>query len=198
MKKYKDTQSLFKDLPDTVLLVGNGAMVDKGELIDSYEFVIRFNDFKIDGYESDVGTKVDAISFHCSDFSFPHTEYMLPTFKKYVKKTQMFTTSPRYTNSRVSNILHIASNTKLFDVAYKYINEKGGRMSSGTSLALNLAIFFNKNVHLIGFDGYKSGHYYDPNFSAIIEAKLANINGPAHNSSYEFDILKNIKNIKNI
>jgi hypothetical protein len=195
MKKYNSTQALFKDLPETVLLVGNGKIDGKAELIDSYEFVIRFNDFQIEGYESDVGTKVDGISFHCSDFTFQHTKYMLPNFQKYVNKTQLFTTSDFYGNSK-REILHIQPGTKLFNVSRKYINEKGGRLSSGTSLALNLSIFFNRNVHLIGFDGYQSGHYYDPNFSVIIEAKKANINGPAHNSNYEFDVLKNIKNIQ--
>jgi hypothetical protein len=82
MKIYESTQDFFNNLPDTVLLVGNGKIENKAKLIDSYDFVIRFNDFKIEGYEGDVGTKVDAISFHCSDFSFPHTEYILPTFEK--------------------------------------------------------------------------------------------------------------------
>jgi hypothetical protein len=194
MKKYNSTQDLFSDLPDTVLLVGNGKVDGKGTLIDSYEFVIRFNDFQIEGYELDVGTKVDAISFHCSDFTFPHTKYMLPNFQKYVNKTQLFTTSDFYGNSK-REILHVQPKTKLFNVSHKYIDEKGGRLSSGTSLALNLSVFFDRNVHLIGFDGYETGHYYDPKFNVIIEAKKANINGPAHNSSYEFDILKNLKNV---
>jgi hypothetical protein len=194
MKKYNSTQDLFSDLPDTVLLVGNGKSENKGTLIDSYDFVIRFNDFQIEGYESDVGSKVDAISFHCSDFTFPHTKYMLPNFQKYVNKTQLFTTSDFYGNSK-REILHVQPKTKLFNVSHQYIDEKGGRLSSGTSLALNLSVFFDRNVHLIGFDGYETGHYYDPTYDEIAEARKAGIVGPAHNLNYEFNILKNISNI---
>jgi hypothetical protein len=194
MKKYKSTQDLFLDLPETVLLVGNGEINDKGKLINSYDFVIRFNDFQIEGYEKNVGTKVDAISFHCSDFTFNHTQYMLPNFEKYVNNVSLFTTSDFYGNSK-REILHIQPETKLFNVSHTHINGEGGRLSSGTSLALNLCIFFGKNVHLIGFDGYKTGHYYNPNFDVIEDAKKANINGPAHNSLHELDILKNLKNV---
>ena len=34
--KYQNTQEFFLDLPETVLLVGNGKIENKGELIDSY------------------------------------------------------------------------------------------------------------------------------------------------------------------
>jgi hypothetical protein len=194
MKKYNSTQDLFLDLPQTVLLVGNGKMENKGELIDSYDFVIRFNDFEIEGYEGDVGIKVDAISFHCSDFTFAHTKYMLPNFQKYVNKTHLFTTSDFYGNSK-TEILHIQPNTRLLNVSHPYMNESTARLTSGTSLALNLSLFFNKNVHLIGFDGNKTGHYYDPTYDEIAEARKAGIVGPAHNLNYEFNILKNISNI---
>tara|TARA_B110000902_G_C14248027_1_gene565025 strand:+ start:108 stop:701 length:594 start_codon:yes stop_codon:yes gene_type:complete len=194
MEKYKNVQHLFKNLPDTVLLVGNGKIDKKAELIDSYEFVIRFNDFQIDGYEEHVGTKVSAISFHCSDFTLPHTKYMLPNFEKYVDNAHLFTTSDIHGISK-KEILHSQSSTRLFNVSHKYIDEVGGRLSSGTSLALNLSIFFDRNVHLIGFDGYESGHYYDETFSVVTDALKANINGPAHNSTYEFSLLKNLKKI---
>jgi hypothetical protein len=195
MKKYNSVQDLFSDLPETVLLVGNGKIDGKGELIDSYEFVIRFNDFQTEGYEGDVGTKVDAVSFHCSDFTFPHTQYMLPNFQKYVNNVHLFTTSDLYGNSK-REILHRQNKTILFNVTHQYIDVNNGRLTSGTSLALNLSVFFNRNVHLTGFDGNKTGHYYDPNYDEIVEAKKAGIVGPAHNSNQEYNILKNISHIK--
>jgi hypothetical protein len=76
MKKYNHSQELFRDLPDTILLVGNGIMQNKGKLINSYDFVIRFNDFEIDGYDEHVGTQIDAISLHCSDFSHKNKKYL--------------------------------------------------------------------------------------------------------------------------
>jgi hypothetical protein len=196
MKKYNHIQDLFRDLPNTVLLVGNAKMDNKGELIDSYEFVIRFNDFQIEGYEFDVGTKVDAISFHCSDFTMNHTKYLLPNFEKYLDKSHLFTTSDFYTNNSKKEILHMYPNTKIFNVTNKYDSIQGSRLSSGTSLALNLSIFFQKNVHIVGFDFLKTGHYYDKNYDHTNESKKAGINGPAHNGEIEKNILNNIKTIK--
>jgi hypothetical protein len=193
MKKYNSTQDFFSNLPDTVLLVGNGKSDNKGELIDSYDFVIRFNDFQIEGFEGDVGTKVNAISFHCSDFTFPHTKYMLPTFQKYLNKVYLFTTSDFYGNSK-REILHLQPNTRLFSVSHRYMQKDGGRLGSGCQLALNLAIFFNKNVHMIGFDGYKTGHYYDPNFDVESETRKAKLK-TAHNHEYEAEILSKIKTV---
>ena len=151
MKQYNSTQNLFSDLPDTVLLVGNGKLDNKRELIDSYEFVIRFNDFEIDGYESDVGTKVDAISFHCSDFSFPHTKVLEKNYIKYRDSSYIFTTSPKFGNSK-RDILHSENETQLLSVFKPIQSSPNIRLSSGMSLILNLSLFFNKNVHLIGFD----------------------------------------------
>ena len=45
-----------------ILLVGNGSsMLDnkRKDLIDSYDTVVRFNSYKIEGYEEYVGTKTD-------------------------------------------------------------------------------------------------------------------------------------------
>ena len=46
----------------SIILVGNGPSVKKhelGDLIDSYDTVVRFNWYHIDGYEKHVGTKTD-------------------------------------------------------------------------------------------------------------------------------------------
>jgi hypothetical protein len=195
MKQYKSVQELFRDLPETILLVGNGKMNDKRELIDSYEFVIRFNDFEIDGYESDVGTKVDAISFHCSDFSFPHTKVLEKNYIKYRDSSYIFTTSPKFGNSK-RDILHSENETQLLSV-YKPIQLNPEiRLSSGLILILNLSLFFNKQIHLIGFDFMKTGHYWDPNFSNEQFWADRGKTIPAHVGTYESEIVSKIKTIK--
>lgn len=53
-----------------VILVGNGTSVlDKklGNFIDSFDFVVRFNDFKIIGFEEYVGKRTDCW-FTCGDY----------------------------------------------------------------------------------------------------------------------------------
>lgn len=51
-----------------ILLIGNGSTMlsrERRDLIDSYETVVRFNSYKIKGYEEFVGTKTD-IWFTCN------------------------------------------------------------------------------------------------------------------------------------
>lgn len=195
MKKYNSTQDLFSDLPDTVLLVGNGKMENKGELIDSYDFVIRFNDFEINNHESDVGSKVDAISFHCSDFTFPHTKLLEKNYLRYREKSYIFTTAPIFQNSK-NDILHLQSDTHLLNV-FKPIQMKPEiRLSSGIILILNLSLFFDKKIHLIGFDFMESGHYWDPNFSNNQFWADRGKTIPAHNGNYERNIISKINTIK--
>jgi hypothetical protein len=195
MKKYNYVQDLFLDLPEIVLLVGNGEMKNKGELIDSYDFVIRFNDFQIEGYESDVGTKVNGISFHCSDFTFPHTQNLEKNYLRYRDKSHIFSTSPFFQNSK-NDILHLQPDTQLLNVFKPIQINPEIRLSSGTSLALNLSLFFDKKIHLIGFDFMESGHYWDPNFSNNQFWADMGKTIPAHNSNYERNIISKINTIK--
>jgi hypothetical protein len=195
MKQYNSTQDLFKDLPDTVLLVGNGKLNKMREIIDSYEFVIRFNDFELDGYEDDNGTKVDAISVHCSDFSFPHTKVLEKNYIKYKDSSYIFTTSPKFGNSK-RDILHSENETQLLSVFKPIQSNPNIRLSSGMSLILNLSLFFNKNVHLIGFDFMETGHYWDPKFSNEQFWKNMGKDTPEHNSNYERNIISKINTIK--
>jgi hypothetical protein len=190
----KTVQDLFESFPDIVLLVGNGKMEAMGHLIDSYECVIRFNDFVIDGYEYDVGTKVSAISLHCSDFTFPHSNHLLTNYLKYREGCPIFTTSPRYGHSK-SDIIHVPAGTKLLDVANPIFID-GTRLSSGASLALNLSLLFEKEVHLVGFDGFKTGHYFNPNHDTLEHAKLSGLTKSAHSGSYESKLLSKISTIK--
>lgn len=195
MKKYNSTQDLFSDLPDTVLLVGNGKMENKGELIDSYDFVIRFNDFEVDGHTNDVGSKVSAISVHCSDFTFSHTKVLEKNYIKYKDSSYIFTTSPIFGNSK-SDILHSENETQLLSVFKPIQFGPEKRLSSGISLILNLSLFFNKTIHLIGFDFMETGHYWDPNFSNNKFWADMGKTIPAHNSNYERNIISKINTIK--
>jgi hypothetical protein len=191
----QNVQNLFKTIPKNVLLVGNGVLNNMGDLINSYEYVIRFNDFEIDGWEQHVGTKISAISLHCSDFTFPHTICLEKNYIKYRDSIPIFTTSPAFHHSK-QDILHVQHDTKLLDVYKPLMVNPEVRLSSGATLALNLALFFNKKVNLIGFDFMKSGHYYDSNFSNKLFWEKLGYDVPAHSGDFEMNILKKIKNVK--
>jgi len=195
MKQYNCTQDLFRDLPNTVLLVGNGKLNKMRNIIDSYDFVIRFNDFELDGYEDDNGTKVDAISMHCSDFTFPHTKLLEKNYERYKQNCHIFTTSPIFGNSKI-DILHPNNGTELLSVFKPIQTNPELRLSSGVSLMINLSLFFNKEVHLIGFDFMETGHFWDPNFSNNQFWANMGKTTPAHNGGYERELISKINNIK--
>lgn len=156
----KTVQELFESFSKTVLLVGNGPIKDKAELIDSYETVIRFNTFEIEGYEKDVGSKISAISFHTNDLKIhKNATYLMPNYQKYVDKVPIFTLSSSVISKYRIIVLQHA--TKMLSVDPPIKEKPTTRLTSGSALALNLALFFDKEVHLIGFDFLKNGHYFN-------------------------------------
>ncbi len=54
-----------------VVVVGNGSSLNgkkQGELIDSFDKVVRLNKYLIDGYEEDVGYKTDSVMMNAKSF----------------------------------------------------------------------------------------------------------------------------------
>lgn len=201
MKKYRNTQDFFMDLPETVLLVGNGRINGGGSLIDSYEFVVRFNSFVTDGFEKDVGSKVDAISFWCPNPSktyHPPEKPVKINYDRYKGKVTMFTMAGGSTPDEY--VLAPARDTRLINTYWTPYFEKSPvcecansntcHFGSGSSLALNLSIFFNKKVHVIGFDGWKTGHHYSKSITEDYVSRITN-----HEPSLERYIISKIKDI---
>ena len=160
----KTTQEFFNTLPKKVLLVGNGKLKNKSKIINSYNFVIRFNDFEIDGYETHVGTKVDAICFHAIDLTKEHTSYLIPQYNKYVDCVPIFCLIPS-SNEYAGKMLYVEEDTRLNTSHVPIQLNPLKRLPTGVALALNLSLFYDIEVHLIGFDFWKSGHYYNSDFS---------------------------------
>jgi hypothetical protein len=188
--QFKNTQELFESFPDTVLLVGNGKIENKGDLIDSYECVIRFNDFIIEGYEQDVGTKISAISFHNAMMTQPHSRSLKTNYEKYREVVPIFTTFQGHRGK--SDILYTEEHTALISFEPPVRASPRKNLSSGSSLALTLSLLFHREVHLIGFDFWKTGHYYEN--TDVDEAKTHSIK--MHMSMSEEKILKKISTIK--
>lgn len=183
----KTTQELFNTLPKKVLLVGNGKIEKKAKLINSYDFVIRFNDFEIEGYENDVGTKVDAICFHAIDLTEEHTSYLIPQYNKYVDYVPIFCLIPS-SNEYTGKMLYVENDTRINTSHVPIELNPLKRLPTGVALALNLSLFYDREVHLIGFDFWNSGHYYNSDFSKE-HIDIGHLN---------LDCKKMLSNIKNI
>jgi hypothetical protein len=175
---------MFDSFPKTVLLVGNGKLDKVGELIDSYECVIRFNNFEIEGYEEHVGTKVSAVGFHSANLDMEHTKNLVPVYEKYINKTPIFAFS-RSREKYAENIHVLQENTRMFAAGVLLNSSPKLSISTGVSTALNLALFFNKNVHLIGFDFMKTGHYWKENHT----------HSSQHSGNFEQELIQKISTI---
>jgi hypothetical protein len=181
----KSTQELFESFTDTVLLVGNGPIKNKGKLIDSYDTVIRFNDFVIDGYEKHVGTKISAIGFPSNNLHAEKLQHLLPVYGKYVDSIPLFcfsNGSPLYSGKMLS----LEIDTRILSPEKSIRSNPVLTLTTGVATALNLSLFFNKIVHLIGFDFMKTGHYWD----------TTHIHAGEHDGNFEQRIISNIKNIR--
>ena len=65
-------------LNNSVVVIGNGPSAtswEAGELIDSFDFVVRFNNYEIDGYEKYVGTKTTHWVFNANKLVTWHRDY---------------------------------------------------------------------------------------------------------------------------
>jgi hypothetical protein len=154
----KTTQDLFNSFSDTVLLVGNGPIKNRGKLINSYDTVVRFNNFVLDGYEKDVGTKITAIAFPSLNLTQPDTNHLIDQYNKYVERIPIFSLnemSPEYSGGMIG----IELGTSLLGSGKPLYGKI--HLTTGVAVAVSLALFFNKEVHLIGFDFLKTGHYWN-------------------------------------
>lgn len=71
----------------TIAIVGNSGSAlqyNYGKLIDSYDFVIRFNDASTSGYEKHVGTKENLrfIAYHGANYNFKDKHILLYSYNE--------------------------------------------------------------------------------------------------------------------
>jgi len=141
-----------------VLLIGNGpSCLDKelGELIDSHETVIRFNDFETKGYEKHVGTKTDVwvktkmSSKHITK-NFKSKFYVYPNIIRCTEEEKKILVNDGF------NVIPV----KFYNKVNKLLD--AGNLWATTGLVM-IYYFIEKgyNVKIHGFDFFENGvHYY--------------------------------------
>jgi hypothetical protein len=100
---YKSTEDILQRLPGRVALVGNGTPLRPfGTLIDRYDTVIRFNNFRIAGYERLIGSKTD---FRCTtgwhDIEHRNTHVEFSPFTEYAAESANLNTFNTLNGCRV-------------------------------------------------------------------------------------------------
>jgi len=132
--RFNEIINSFKN--KTIICVGNGSIKNKGLVIDDYDIVIRFNNFIIHGYEKDVGIKTSYIVVHGQQPITHNVDFLLSPF-----------------NRKHNCNLPIISPDKDY-------RKNIGRLSTGATF-LNILNTFKIDTTIIGFDGFKTKHYFD-------------------------------------
>ncbi len=190
-----------------IAIIGNGQLSKNyGKSIDKNDIVIRFNKAKIEGYEKQVGSKIDILSI-VGETGLSYNAAGRSLNRDMLYNVQRIFISGLKRNKNYEKLLDkISGSAKV----YRYINygcyidickkiDKGFELIKYPSTGINTLCFClykyhiladNKNkLNLYGFDCLKTGHYFDNekrnnNCHALeIEKKL-------------IEYLKQFKNIK--
>jgi hypothetical protein len=158
-------------LKSDIILVGNGSSLlnkENKELIDSYKTVVRFNSYKINGFEKYVGTKTD-IWFTVNKHHFDHIKHY----------NKVITHSWAKTNCQLYNSFKLERDD-VEKVNYEIIDEIP---VSYPSTGLIAVYYFNKKVDLIGFDWWDNNkHHYGDN----------ELRGTLHKPHLEYKVIKSL------
>jgi len=147
------TEDLLATFPGRIAIVGNATpKQDFGELIDSYEAVIRINNFRTAGFEKLVGTKTDCrctSGWRDIEHRNEHPEFS-PFHANAVESSNL----PTFNAANARPVL-----AARMDV-HPFIPETS-KPSTGLAL-IQLTTQLGIPVDLFGFDGFKTAHYWQP------------------------------------
>lgn len=166
-----------------ILIIGNGSIKKNiTNLLNNYDIIVRFNNFKKDNPIDLVGEKIH-IHFTC----LPED---LKTYKSWLNKDSIIIIPIEINNEIRYNYLKNFEEKNLFIPNAKYrnilINQKTDFTRGFYGLSMMLQIkykyFLNSNIHLIGFGG--PGHHFDKTNTIL------------HGHIYEIEVLKYLKSKK--
>jgi hypothetical protein len=146
------TEDILLQAPGPICVVGNAAMkYPFGAIIDSYATVIRMNNYKIAGFEQLVGSRTD---YRCvtgwTDVENRNEHMEFSAFSAEVRESGNLDVY----NSRNARKVITARNDM-----HPFTSEV--RNPSSGFMLVQLFDFLEIPVDLFGFDGFKSGHYWN-------------------------------------
>lgn len=135
-----------------IAVVGNGPILGRGHEIDSHPTVIRFNNFRIGGFEQEVGSKTDLWCVNCWEDVEPR-QWIGPMMTVYTFAEQ---------RDRINRWLgmhpHMSVPSQSLTDAARAI--KPSNPSTGITILHSLAKM-GRQVDAYGFRGMEGGHYWN-------------------------------------
>ncbi|XP_072021438.1 alpha-2,8-sialyltransferase 8F-like isoform X1 [Amphiura filiformis] len=167
--------SLLSSSPyETCSVVGSGGILAGskcGQLIDSMDFVFRFNLAPTNGYEQDVGNRTNLTtmnpSIHRGEFGNLKTSEQVTNFTRMLSGQKGFVWTPAFgfkgyykdslkaiqkANGSNPNLTFILEGTKHFKASQIFWKQYGMKKMPSTGFYIvNCALALCKNVHIFGF-----------------------------------------------
>ncbi len=178
-------------------------MLDKplGSEIDDFDKVLRFNEYELDGYEQYVGSKTDILCVPANKILLDIHKRPELTSQKNV--SEIWYARPKDWVDQIGFDLKHFTNVKrvlqITDTEFNFIHIKNGLQFSPPWLSTGLvAIYMAINncseydIYVHGFDGFKSGHYYDPNTDKLPRYAVA------HKANNEMNIINKLIRFRQI
>lgn len=167
------------------IIVGNAASVLKklnGDLIDSFDVVVRINKYKISSYEHYVGTKTDV---YCSKWLNMGTNInnlisVKNLWLPYPKPPHWWTSRGNFFEQSREDSEKL---TQAYGINPIYLSQKGAEefevmidkqcQPSTGLICLKIATeqFLNHEIYYTGFDAFSTGWYWEPNRNCTINMK---------------------------
>lgn len=156
----------------TCILVGNARMGEQlGDTIDSYNHVYRFNRFRIDGFESVVGTRCTHWILN-NALTVDSRNYYVNNIDRVTNEHPEFISTMVITNkdNDLNKLNVIRDEYSNFDYYISDFKLDGKKMSTGT-LAINYLLNTYSSISLVGFDFGKTPHYWGVHSQSDIPGK---------------------------
>ncbi len=149
---WQFSEELLHALPGPIAVVGNGKPArDFGAVIDRHPTVIRLNNFRIDGFEHQVGRKTTVRCTSAWNDIEPRPGVV--EFSPFTEDAAESANVRAY-RARGAKLLCAGNDVHAGLPGY-------ARPSTGLALVTLLSAL-GKTVDLFGFDGFASGHYWTP------------------------------------
>jgi len=156
-KNYKKTTK-----NNSVVLVGNGGSLlnsNKGAAINSFIDVVRFNNFRINGYEADVGTKTTiwfTVNCNLAKLKGKYKKVYFHSWEWNRSKTKCY-----YTLLGAFPELLNTQRTDCIEIKKKLPSYPHMAFSTGL-IAIHILLKEYEHLHLVGFDWHldKYPHHY--------------------------------------
>jgi hypothetical protein len=152
-----------------IILVGNSSNIigqGLGEQIDQFDIVVRFNNFKIDGYENDVGRKIDWVCYRaCDDVKLIKPDQLSRAFFfiTYCIHTQGMKKVARQQKSFYGSKGTVVDEIQCLNLA-KQMKFKTD-LTEWPSIGALAACYFStldelEKIYTVGFGGDPTSHYF--------------------------------------